>query len=77
MTIRFLPLDIYKRHLSLPVRKKCPIHNLPPFTGDYILYSQKRVKFHTVYIWIHVKNLQDLHGQTTAKMLDWCNIWPS
>ena len=45
MTIRFLPLDIYKRHLSLPVRKKCPIHNLPPFTDDYILFSHKRVKF--------------------------------
>ena len=29
-----------------------------------------------VNIWNHGKNLQDLRGQTTAKMLDWCNIWP-
>ena len=59
----FLPLHIYRRHLSPPVRKTCPIPNLP-LTGENIIIFKKNV-----LIWKHGKHLQDLHVQTTAKIL--------
>ena len=50
----FLPLHIYKRHLSPPVRKMCPILNLPlrPYVLKYYhifkqnVLSKKKTREH-------------------------------
>ena len=37
----FLPLHIYRRYLSPPVRKMCPISNLPLIGKNIIIFSNK------------------------------------
>ena len=61
----FLSLHIYRRHLSPPVRKMCPIPNLLLIGEFIIIFSDKTFdvlifeKIHIlVKIWIHGKPLQ-------------------
>ena len=70
----FLLLDIYRRHLSLPVQKMCPVLDVP-LMGENIIISFQVLLFENIHItksyiieflvniWNHGKNLQDLSGQ--------------
>ena len=74
--------------VSPPIRKMCPILNLPLIGENMIIFANKTFqvvifeKIHitgsdfVVHIWNHGKNSQDLRVQNTctSKMLDWCNI---
>ena len=74
----FLPLHIYRRHLSPPVRKMCPILNLPLIGETIIIFSNKTFKcsysktytllnLNLVNIWNDGKNLQGFRGQNPCK----------
>ena len=79
----FLLLHFYRRHLSLPFRKLCPIPNVPHM-GENIIFSnkpfqvlilvrKKYTKTNPIYldflvnIWNHGKYLHGLSGQSPYK----------
>ena len=69
----FLLSHMYRRHLSPPVRKMCPVLDVP-LMGENIIFvslnvSSAHVRKYThiikcsVNMWHQGKNLQDLSGQ--------------
>ena len=83
-----MPSHIYRSHLSPSVRKMCPTPNLPLKGENIIIFSNKTfkvlifVKIYTllnltlVKIWTTEKTYKICLVKTTARMLDWWNIWP-
>ena len=81
LRIIFLLLHIYRRQLSLPVRKMCPIPDVP-LMDENMIFSNKMfevlifekihntesyINLFVVNIWNHGKKLQDLSGQIPCR----------
>ena len=69
----FMPSHIYKRHISPPVRKMCPIPNIPLIGENIIIFSNNTLQV-LIFEKYTLLNLIDDENLNHGKNLpDWCD----